>query len=384
MTWAVAQGEGPLRHADLIAFLEREIPPALSESWDNCGLQVGSRQYPLRGVLCCLDISAEVIDEARDCGANFIFSHHPLLFKPLARIDLDVFPGNLISRVLAAEMTLFSAHTNLDSVAGGVNDQLARLLGLKNCSPLLPDAGKNCKLVTFVPAAAVDRVAEALFAAGAGKIGRAPYRDCSFRSSGTGTFFPEKGARPRIGEIGKINFVDEIRLETIVRESSLPAVLPALCQAHPYEVPAYDVYPLNSADSSCGAGRVGVLDKPVALKDFALFVKEKLGAAAVRLIGENLKDKVQKIALCGGSGFSLYDAARKSGADLFITGDLKHHDARAVLEAARIPVLDAGHFATERPVLEVCATWCRKLIAAADADIKVAIAAAEPEPWALI
>ncbi len=380
----VLQGERPLRHADLITFLETEIPPGLSESWDNCGLQVGSRRYPLQGVLCCLDITAEVIDEALECGANFIFSHHPLLFKPLARIDLDVFPGNLISRAVAAGITLFSAHTNLDSVTGGVNDHLAQLLGIKNCLPLLPYVGKNCKLVTFVPVAVADRVAEALFAAGAGKIGNAPYRDCSFRTLGTGTFYPEKGSRPQIGEIGKINFVDEIRLETIVLESTLPSVLMALRKAHPYEVPAYDIYPVSLSDSSCGAGRVGVLDKPIAIKDFALFVKEKLRGSAVRLIGENLKERVQKIALCGGSGFSLYDAARISGADLFITGDLKYHDARAVLESEQIPVLDAGHFLTERPVLEACAAWCRELIAAADADVKVTISTVEQEPWVLI
>ena len=376
--------DGKLRHADLITFLETKIPYSLSESWDNCGLQAGSRRYPLKGVVCCLDITAEVIDEALECGANFIFSHHPLLFKPLSRLDLDVFPGNLIKRALAAEITLFSAHTNLDSVAGGVNDYLAQLLGIKECSPLVPYSGQSCKLVTFVPETATDQVAAALFAAGAGEVGDKGYSECSFRQPGTGTFRPATGASPYIGEIGKINFVDEVRLETIVSEHSLPSVLKALQQAHPYEVPAYDVYPVRCSDSNCGAGRVGVIDNKTEIKDFALFAKKKLRAAAVRLIGENLKERVQKIAVCGGSGFSLYGAAQASGADLFITGDLKHHDARAVLESGGIPVLDAGHFVTERPVVEVCAIWCREFIYGAGSDVSVAIAESEFEPWSTI
>ncbi len=381
---AVLHAAGQLRHADLITFLETKVPYSLSESWDNCGLQAGSRQYPLEGVVCCLDITAEVIDEALECGANFIFSHHPLLFKPLSRLDLDVFPGNLIKRALAAEITLFSAHTNLDSVVGGVNDHLAQLLGIKECSPLVPYAGQSCKLVTFVPATAVEKVAAALFAAGAGKVGMGRYSECSFRVPGTGTFRPETGASPQVGEIGKINFVDEIRIETIVPENSLPPVLKALQQTHPYEVPAFDIYPVRFADSSCGAGRVGVVDNKYDIKEFALFVKNKLQAAAVRLIGESLKESVQKIALCGGSGFSLYSAAQASGADLFITGDLKHHDARAVLESGRMPVLDAGHFVTERPVVEVCAAWCREFIAGTGTDVNVAIAKSEHEPWSVM
>ncbi len=376
--------DSELRHADLITFLETKIPYSLSESWDNCGLQVGSRQYSLKGVVCCLDITAEVIDEALECGANFIFSHHPLLFKPLSRLDLDVFPGNLIKRAFAAGITLFSAHTNLDSITGGVNDHLAQLLGIKKCLPLIPASGKNYKMVTFVPAAATDQVASALFAAGAGEVGDRGYSECSFRTPGTGTFYPAVGASPHIGEIGKINYVDEIRLETIVPENLLSPVVKALQQAHPYEVPAYDVYPVRCPGSNCGAGRVGVINNKIEIKEFVTFVKKKLRTAAVRLIGENLKERVQKVALCGGSGFSLYAAAQASGADLFITGDLKHHDARSVLESGRIPVLDAGHFVTERPVVEVCAAWCREFIAGTDNDVRVAIAESEQEPWLTI
>lgn len=381
---AVLSQAKPVKHADLIKFLETRIPNCLSESWDNCGLQSGSRKYPLRGVICCLDISTEVIDEAIASGANFVFSHHPLLFKPLSQLDMDVFPGNLISRALAAGITLFSAHTNLDSVAGGVNDHLAQLLGVKECLPLLPYAGESCKLVTFVPVVEVEKVAAALFAAGAGKAGIGRYSECSFRVPGTGTFRPETGACPHVGEIGRTNFVEEVRLEVIVSDDSLSSVLAALQQAHPYEVPAYDIYPMRFSDSSCGAGRVGFVEKRIDIKEFSAFVKKQLPTAAVRLIGGSLKESVQKIALCGGSGFSLYGAAQATGADLFITGDLKHHDARAVLESGRIPVLDAGHFATEQPVVEVCAAWCREFITEAGIDLKVTVSVSEQEPWSII
>jgi len=179
---AVTGSADQLCHADLIKFLESTIPGWLSESWDNCGLQAGAGKNPLTGILCSLDISAEVIDEALALGVNFIFSHHPLLFKPVSRLDLDTFPGNLLGRALAGGITLFSAHTNLDSVAGGVNDHLASILGLEQCVPLVPYSGRSCKLVTFVPAASVDQVAAALFTAGAGKQGVGRYCESFFRT----------------------------------------------------------------------------------------------------------------------------------------------------------------------------------------------------------
>ncbi len=370
-----------LCHGDLLEFLAEAIPGRLSESWDNCGLQVGSRKTPLQGIICSLDISDKVIDEALESGANFIFSHHPLIFKPLSRIDLDTFPGDILGRALASGITLFSAHTNLDSVAGGVNDHLAEIIGIDNCVPLEPYSGRSLKLVTFVPSTAVDKVAAALFAAGAGRLGTGRYSECSFRTPGTGSFRPEKGAVPQIGEIGRLSMVDEVRLETVVDENSVASVLAALHRTHPYEVPAYDLYPINFFEPDCGAGRVGLLEKPVIAEDFARNVKKRLQAASVRLIGADRQQSIRKIALCGGSGFSLYGSAQAAGADLFVTGDLKYHDAREVLDKGKIPVLDAGHFATERHVVEVCAAWCRKFVNENGADLPVNIARSESEPW---
>ena len=145
----ISGGNNQISHGTLIDYLGTKILPGLSESWDNCGLQAGSRQWPLKGVLCCLDFSPELISEALAVGANFIFSHHPLLFKPLKKLDIDAFPGNLLHQALTAGITLYSAHTNLDSVAGGVNDHLAIRLGVTDCLPLIPHFRELCFLFGF-------------------------------------------------------------------------------------------------------------------------------------------------------------------------------------------------------------------------------------------
>ncbi|MEA3334115.1 MAG: Nif3-like dinuclear metal center hexameric protein [Pseudomonadota bacterium] len=377
-------GNSLINHGILIDYLKAKIPSGLSEPWDNCGLQAGSRQWPLHGILCCLDFSGAVFAEAQVTGANFIFSHHPIFFKPLKRLDLDVFPGNLLQQALSSGITLYSAHTNLDSVAGGVNDHLAKLLGVTDCLPLIQHLRELYKLVTFVPAAEVDRVGAALFAAGAGRLGAGRYSECSFRSLGVGSFRPAPGAAPRVGEIGRMNLVDEIRLETVLDKDRLESVLEELRQAHPYEVPAYDLYPMQLPDEACGSGRIGELEDDMILAEFADLVKLRLGISSLRLIGGEPQRKVKKIALCGGSGFSFYKSAQAAGADLFITGDIKYHEAREVIDQGGIPILDAGHFATERPVLEVCAAWCREFLSEYSTPVPVAISHFEHEPWVVM
>ncbi|MBN2808952.1 MAG: Nif3-like dinuclear metal center hexameric protein [Deltaproteobacteria bacterium] len=378
----VGVGLKMIRHADLIDYLEFKIPPGLSESWDHCGLQAGSRNWSLTGVLCALDLTAEVVAEALAVGANFVLSHHPLLFKPLARLDVAAFPGNLLYQALTAGVTLYSAHTNLDSVAGGVNDRLAELFGLNHCTALEPYQGEIYKLVTFIPKAEAERVGRALFAAGAGSYGGGRYRDCSFCAPGVGSFRPVAGAAPRVGTVGKVSLVNEIRFETVLEKRVVPAVLEALHQTHPYEVPAYDLYPMELFDRHSGLGRIGMLPDPVCLAEFVDLVKQQLGAPALRLIGGDLQRAlVQKIALCSGSGFSLYRSACAAGADLFISGDVKYHEARAVLDSGTLPVLDAGHFATEKPVLEVMAAWCRDFFTDQGLDLPVAVSQSEREAW---
>ncbi len=368
-------------HGDLIAYLEERIPLALSEEWDNCGLQAGSRKTLLQGVLCALEPSAAVLEEARQRGADFIFTHHPLFFKPLQRLDLDRFPGSLLRSALAAGVTIYSAHTNFDKVAGGVNDELARRLGLCDCRPLAPYSRRLYKLVTFVPPEDLGPLEEALFAAGAGRLGRGRYRECAFRSPGRGSFFPESGSRPSKGEIGRRNLVEEIRFETVCEGPLVGRVVAALHRAHPYEVPAYDLIPLVVEDESQGLGRVGELKAEMTLDAFVELVREELGASGLRLVGGGSRTRIRRVALCGGSGFSFYRQAAAAGADIYLTGDLKYHEAREVLDGSGIPLLDAGHFATERPAVEAAAGLCREFAAQAGLELPVFTAAGEEEPW---
>ena len=341
---------------DFISFVEERIPLAYSEDWDNCGLQLGDSNWPLKGILLCLDVTEEVVSTAREKGANFIFAHHPLLFTPLSNIRVDQYPAAVVRAALVEEISIYSAHTNLDVVPGGVNDVLSGLLGLRNCK-VLSRTGEIAayKLAVFVPADSREEVADAMFAAGAGKIDH--YSSCSFSIPGTGTFCPASEAVPYYGSVGEFNEVDEFKLEVRVEETQLGSVINALMDVHPYETPAFDIYPLKNGGLSLGLGRVGELPDGLNLAAVVDLIKEKLSLSQVRVVGAGARvdgentTPVKRLALCGGSGFSLYRDAVDAGADLFLTGDLKYHDARLV-EMTGLPVVDAGHFATEVPILK--------------------------------
>ena len=371
---------------DFISFVEDRIPLAYSEDWDNCGLQVGDPNRPLQGILLCLDVTEEVVVAARERGANFIFAHHPLLFSPLSTIRVDQYPGMVIRRALVAEISVYAAHTNLDVVSGGVNDVLAGRLGLRNCK-VLSRTGEMAayKLAVFVPEDSREEVTDAMFAAGAGNIDH--YSSCSFSVFGTGTFCPSTEAVPYYGSVGELNEVDEFKLEVRVEEAQLGSVVAALLDAHPYETPAFDVYPLKNGGRPFGLGRVGELPEELPLVNVIDLVKEKLSLSRVRVLGAGKRvdgensTPVKRLALCGGSGFSLYRDAVAAKADLFLTGDLKYHDARLV-EATGLPVVDAGHFATEIPILEALKDEFRLYLHRHNSEqIEVSIYEQETDPF---
>ena len=340
---------------DFISFVEARIPLAYSEDWDNCGLQLGDPNWPLKGIILCLDVTVEVVAAAREKGANFIFAHHPLLFTPLSKIRVDQYPATVVRAALVDEISIYAAHTNLDVVSGGVNDVLAALLGLRNCKVLTRTGEIGLyKVAVFVPADSREEITDAMFAAGAGKIDH--YSSCSFSVSGTGTFCPSSEAVPYYGSVGEFNKVDEFKLEVRVETAQLASVIDALLDVHPYETPAFDIYPLENSGQPYGLGRVGELPDGLNLGAVVDLIKEKLSLSGVRVVGAGARvdgersKPVKHLAICGGSGFSLYRGAVDTGADLFLTGDLKYHDARLV-EATGLPVVDAGHFATELPIL---------------------------------
>ncbi|MDN5345218.1 MAG: hypothetical protein PWQ18_1332 [Clostridia bacterium] len=364
------------RCSEIIAIMEALAPPELAVEWDNVGLMLGSPAAEVRRVLVCLDVTAPVAAEATARGANLIISHHPLFFRPLKALRFDEARGDLVRRLIQENIMVYSAHTNLDSADLGVSYHLAARLELEDIQVLRPThQEKYIKLVTFIPEEHEKVVREALTRAGAGWIGN--YSDCTFRVAGTGTFRPLAGTRPYIGQEGQVAEVKEYRLETIIPKARLKEVLPALFKAHPYEEVAYDLDPLANEGPAQGIGRIGVLSQAVSLEEFALQVKEHLGAARVNVVGDR-EHKVKKVAVCGGAGSDIMATARTNGADVLVTGDLKFHEAQAAASMG-LAVIDAGHFATERIIVPALVTYLQEQLQ--EREVMVLASQKEQEPW---
>lgn len=342
------------RVKDIAAMMEKHYPLNLAEKWDNVGLQVGSMGREVAKVVVALELDHQVLDQAWQENADLIITHHPLIFKALPNIKVDSPVGSLIRKLIMADISLYVAHTNLDSASKGVNQILAETVGLIDIEPLrLRTAGSYetfYKLVVYVPLTHVDEVRAAISGAGAGSIGN--YSDCTFQSPGIGTFKPGPGTQPFIGQTGKLEQVDESRLETICPEPFLKSVIEAMLQAHPYEEVAYDVFKLEKSGTMYSPGRIGRLSQAVSLGKLAEQVQSKLDLPALRLVGAT-EHLVQKVAVVGGSGASFIKEIAGQ-VDVLITGDLKYHEARDAA-ALGLAVIDAGHQATEELVVqEVC------------------------------
>jgi len=330
--------------SDVVGIINKFAPFATAEEWDNVGLQVGDSTAPAERIMVALDPCREAIEAAVQQQCQLLLTHHPFIFNPLKRIALTDPLGSLIALALKRDLAIVSLHTNLDIATGGVNDLLARRLGLGDCQPLkVTGTEELVKLAVFVPQGHEERLLDAL-ARFSGVIGN--YRDCSFQAPGTGTFRPLEGAKPFIGEIGTRERVAEVRLEVLLRKAELSLALNALKKAHPYEEPAFDIYHLLNKGESWGLGRLGELEAPLSLGEFALAVKESLAAGGVRTVGDSGRP-VKRVAVCGGSGVSLLREAHFRGADVLVTGDVKYHEAREA-ESLGVALIDAGHFATER------------------------------------
>jgi len=341
----VKQGQ---RIQDLVGLIHKLYAPELAEAWDNVGLQVGDPGRSLDRVMVALDPGLEAVEAARDAGAQALVTHHPLLFKPVKRLTPDDAVGKVLWTAVRDDVAIISAHTNLDCAVDGLNSWLAEKMSVKQAVPLQTVAGDYLKLVVFVPVGHEEAVAEALFSAGGGQIGA--YDQCSFRSSGEGTFRPGPGTQPYIGTVGQREKTEEVRLETIIPKRKLLRVLEKMQKSHPYEEVAYDLLPLQNQVPDAGLGRIGKLAQQTTLGEFAASVKESLGCDHLRLIGAD-QMPIRKIALCGGSGAFLLQTAHRQGADVLVTGDVKYHEARQAEELG-IALIDAGHFATEQLMIE--------------------------------
>lgn len=341
---------------DICEAIEKWAPKYLAEDWDNVGLQVGDLRQSVARLLVALDVTPEVIRQAKELGVNMVVSHHPLLFRPLKNVCVGSTIGTIVTDVIKHDIAVYSAHTNLDSAKAGVNDLLAEKIGLGDLEIL--DTGyreKLVKLTVFVPVGYETALRIAMTEAGAGWIGN--YSHCTFLSKGMGTFFPQEGTNPFVGTQGELEQVEEYRLETIVREKQVHKIIAAMLKVHPYEEVAYDIYPLLNTGTCFGLGRIGQLAEPLTVEALAHKLKADLRCSAIRVAG-NLAQEVQQVALCGGSGASLIDKAKSAGADVYITGDLKYHEVQEAI-AAGLTIIDAGHFATEQLIVPAIARYLK-------------------------
>lgn len=326
--------------------IEQWAPKEIAWEGDNAGLQCGDLDSVVRGILVALDPTGAVVEEAYRRGANLIVTHHPLLFRPLKSITTGDQRGNVIRALMRRDISLYSAHTNLDFTRGGTSFALAEALGLTNTSFLHRPYKTFRKVVTFVPAEDADRVATAMAEAGAGVIGN--YDQCSFRLEGTGTFRGNRSSSPRRGQRGVLERVREVRLEMVSPSWKVDAVVNAMTSAHPYEEVAYEVYASEHRSGDYGMGVIGELRSATSLRRFLGTVKRSLGTPGVRFTGD-LRTRVRRIAVCGGSGSELIGEAVRNGADVFVTADIKYHGFQEAPPG--MALVDAGHFETEFPVV---------------------------------
>lgn len=372
----------PVSCRTVIGWLEEWALPRLVEDWDNVGLQVGSPGTEINKVLVTLELTPEVMAEAVQEKVQLIVSHHPLIRDPLPNLNYENYPTSLVIQLVEKHIHLYTAHTNMDAAAGGVNDVLAASLSLAGVRVMrLAPQEMLYKLVVFVPRGQEDQVRRSICNAGAGWIGN--YDECTFQTGGTGTFRPLPGANPWLGRIGELEQAEELRLETVVTESKLAAVIKAMLGAHPYEEVAYDLYQLkNQVPDKSGLGRVGCLPEAVPLRVFAQQVRDALGLQTVRLAGDPER-MVSRVALCGGSAMSLLKWALRAGADVYVTGDVKHHDALNALGQG-IAVVDAGHHATEKGIVPVMAAYLTNKAKAAGEQLEVMVSRVNTDPLSLL
>ncbi|MFF2482001.1 Nif3-like dinuclear metal center hexameric protein [Paenibacillus sp. NPDC058071] len=326
----------------VIQLIEQLAPKHYAVENDKIGLQLGTLNKPITKALIALDVTDAVVDEAIAGGAELIIAHHAIIYRPLAKLDTTTPAGKLYEKLIKNDIAVYIAHTNLDVTDGGINDWMADMVGIAaDNRQSLEDVhtDKLYKLVVFVPKDHHERVLQALFQAGAGAIGH--YSHCSFNIEGTGTFLPGEGTKPFIGEQGKLERADEVRIETIVPHSVHRKVVQAMLKAHPYEEVAYDLYAVDLKGRSYGLGRAGKLTEPVTLGELAERVKDAFDVPALRVVGD-LSAPIKKAAVLGGSGSRYIRHAMFAGADVLITGDIDYHTAHDAL-AAGLAIIDPGH-----------------------------------------
>ncbi|MEO8111087.1 MAG: Nif3-like dinuclear metal center hexameric protein [Ginsengibacter sp.] len=338
-----------MKISDVIECLEDFAPLSLQENYDNAGLLTGKRSDECSGILTTLDVTEGVLQEAVKNNCNLIVAHHPIIFGGLKKLTGSNYVERIIISAIKNDIAIYAIHTNLDNVINGVNKMIAEKLGLQDVEVLSPAKNILKKLVTFSPEKNAEDIRNALFVAG-GKLGN--YSECSFNVEGMGTFKAGVGADPYVGEIGKRHEENETRIEVIFPARSQKKIIKSLKDAHPYEEVAYDIYALDNELRDTGSGLVGNLISPLSEEDLLSRLQTEFALQVIRhspLLGK----KVSKIALCGGAGSFLIPLAKSSGAEAYITSDVKYHE---FFDAdGEILLADIGHFESEQFTISLLA-----------------------------
>lgn len=362
----------------IIKLLEELAPLKYAEDWDNPGLLAGRAEKEVHKIMVALDPSESVISQAVEKGVDMLITHHPLIFKPVRKVSTQDFIGRKLVKLIQNDISYYAMHTNFDCAV--MASEAGRRLGLKNIRVLEPVyEEKLFKIAVFVPEAQADKVRQAMTKEGAGFIGN--YSDCTFNTEGFGTFLPREGTDPFIGRRGELSKVREIKIETIIDESKKDAVINAMLKVHPYEEPAYDIYPLDSSMPSVGLGCFGYLNQYVSAENLAERVKQAFHIPYVTYTGKP-ENKIACVAICPGSGTSVIGHALSCHADVLITGDVDHHAACDAREQGLF-LMDAGHFGTEHFMAEFVRDYLKEKIQQIDFGMQcmdIHVITAEEQP----
>lgn len=343
------------RIKDIIHSLEEWAPPAFAESYDNVGLLTGDQNAEAEGVLVSLDCTEAVVKEAIEKGCNLIVSHHPILFRGIKKLTGSSYVERTLALAIKNDIALYAIHTNLDNVHNGVNRKIAEIIGLENIRILDPKPALLEKIVFFVPVGDAEKVREAIFAMGGGQIG--DYSGCSFSVTGQGTFTPDEGANPTLGQVGQPHTEEELRVEIMYPAPLRNPLIATLKNAHPYEEVAYYIHALENTHQYVGSGVIGEIPDAETAETFLNKVRKKMGLEVIRRT-KFISGNISTVAICGGSGSFLLPKAIRAGADVFITADFKYHE---FFDAeGKIVIADIGHYESERFTVDLIADYIRK------------------------
>jgi len=342
-----------MKLSKIIECLEKWAPPSLQEEYDNSGLLIGNSENEIKGILVTLDCTESVINEAIKKKCNLIISHHPLIFKPIKKINGSNYVERSIIKAIRNSISIYSIHTNLDNIISGVNNKIADKIGLKNIEILDKKNNVLSKIEFYIPKNYKENVLKKLFKIGAGKIGN--YDSCSFQAEGLGTFKPDDNASPFIGKNNKFQKSNEVKVELIFESHLEKELINCLKNSHPYDEVAFYVTRINNKSKMIGSGILGSLkiDTSNLLKKLKNIFKTKVIKHTVLN-----KNKVSKIAICGGSGSFLINKALKNNADAFITSDLKYHDFFE--GGSKMLIVDIGHYESEQFTKELIFEYLSK------------------------